>query len=107
MNEQELERKRVRDNIGGAILEFFALRGVGAEFYEAELRRFLEARSPAFASESPTRIMRDLNQRRDLAYESLGKTLYRILPVAPLSPRPVVGLGGQGEMFFPREYTDR
>lgn len=76
---QPRELRRVRAAIAGLILEFFEVRGIGAQFHMAELMRFVNSHM-IIAPDSAGRILRDMRQDGELNYAVIDrrKSLYRI-----------------------------
>jgi len=76
------EFARVYKDIAPAILEFFANKGF-VEFTSNELLAFVRRTHPTVAPESPTRIMRELRDKKKINYRSVkrAKALCRILPL--------------------------
>jgi hypothetical protein len=79
--EQSRQLRRVERGIGAHILDFFAERGAGREFFMQELTRFVTERVEGYvAPGSPDRVMRELRKQGQLSYELLSrsKSLYRV-----------------------------
>lgn len=80
-DEQEKELARVSSGIAAHILDFFRVRGVGAEFRVSNLNDYVCMKTGGHvAPGSSDRVMRDLRKRRLLDYElvSRSKSLYRV-----------------------------
>lgn len=75
---------RVKLAISATIREFLAERGVGEQFSMVELTEYVRARH-SIAPDSAGRILRDMNQRGEIAYQlvSRSKSLYRVVSVQP------------------------
>lgn len=83
----QLELQRVRQAIGAAIKSFIAERLASGtpEFHAETLRRAVEKVSPT-APASADRVLRDMRQRGEIAYELVSRrdSLYRALPLRKL-----------------------
>ena len=79
---QHAHLRRVRERLEGLILEYAAGVGVGGQFHMEALTAYVQARVPV-APDSPGRILRQLRQRRRLAYRVISRkaSLYELLPV--------------------------
>lgn len=73
MGEQSQNLSRVKDVIGGAILEFRNQIGLRMPFRCEELRDFVIEKHPHIAPASPDRILRALRKDGVLGYQVLSR----------------------------------
>lgn len=89
MSTQDDHLERVVDKIAPAILTFYAHKLALGElqFHMEELQRYVAVRYPS-APDSPSRVMRDLRQRKQLDYKVLNRraSLYEIRPLQGVTP---------------------
>lgn len=76
--------RRVKLAVSATIRAFLMERGEGKQFSMVELTEYVRARHP-IAPDSAGRILRDMNQRGEIAYQlvSRSKSLYRVVSVQP------------------------
>jgi hypothetical protein len=78
--------ERLSTKIAPAILDFYRAKydaAVPVRFHMEELQRYIRERFPT-APDSPSRVMRDLRQRKLLDYKVISRraSLYEIIAVA-------------------------
>lgn len=80
--EQPRQLARVSERIAGIVCEFFAKRGIGRTFFNADLLAYVQARE-ACAPDSAGRIMRDLRAKGRINYVVVSRadSLYQITGV--------------------------
>lgn len=72
ISEQDENLGRVLGAIGGAVLDFLRMRGVGGRFHAQELREYVQARSP-IAPASPDRVLRQLRLQGHVGYRCVDR----------------------------------
>lgn len=83
MNEQQQNLERVSSSIAPIVLEFCRATASGGMFRMHELVAYVQARATV-APDSPSRILRDLAKRGQLAYRVVNRSqsLYQLESVA-------------------------
>jgi len=79
-DEQTRQLRRVRSKIARAIMRYFQNAAPGKTFHLADLVWWIEWLEIPVSPDSPSRVMRDLRQRRIINYRVVNRaqSLYRV-----------------------------